>query len=172
MLALAGVAVTAIAASIIVQVARSGGAPPARTATVADPVTDSAIAPRAGAPFDAAAAPFRPVMPPVRVTDVRLTDNVDSVTGEPGAPVDAFGAGDTVRLWFSFEAVDLSQPLTVVWLHEEKKVARLTAPLPGAASQMVFPLPELAVDRPGLYRVEIRSHRDVLAAETFEVTDI
>jgi hypothetical protein len=77
-----------------------------------------------------------------------------------------------VRLWFSFEAVDLSQPVTVVWLREERKVARLTAPLPNTASQMVFPLPEVAAERPGVYRVEIRSGRDVLATETFEVAGV
>ena len=43
--------------------------------------------------------------------------------------------------------------------------------LPGAASQMVFPLPQVAVDRPGFYRVEVRSHGDMLAAESFEVTN-
>jgi hypothetical protein len=130
------------------------------------------MVPEASAPFDAASASLEPASPPVRVTDIRLTDRVDAVTGDPGAALGAFAADDTVRLWFSFEAWDLSRPLTVVWLRQEKSVARLTAPLPGAASQMVFPLPDLAAERAGLYRVEVRSDGDVLAAETFEVTGV
>jgi hypothetical protein len=76
-----------------------------------------------------------------------------------------------VQLWLSFEAGDSTDPLTAVWFRGEKKVARLTAPLPDAASQMVFPLPQVAADQPGSYRVEVRSASDVVAAESFEVTD-
>jgi hypothetical protein len=172
--ALGAVAIAAVAGAVVL--ATSEDASPVRTATVADPLTgtatETAFFEETATAFDAGAAPSRPALPPVRVTEVRLTDGVDSLTGEPGAPVDSFGAGDAVRLWFSFEAMDLSRPVTVVWLREERKVARLTAPLPNTASEMVFPLPEVAADRAGMYRVEIRSARDVLATETFEVTGV
>jgi hypothetical protein len=112
-----------------------------------------------------------PIAQPLLITDVRLTDAVDAATGEPGLSTFTFGTGEPVHLWLSFEAGDQTGPLTAVWFRGHNKVARLTAPLPGTASQMVFPLPEVAVDRPGAYRVEVRSNGDVLAAESFEVTN-
>lgn len=108
-------------------------------------------------------------VPTVEITDIRVTDRIDPATGDPGPPIDAFSQKDEIRLWFSFTATDLAHPVTVVWFHEQKKVARLTAALPGSASQMVFPLPELAAEGPGPYRVEVHAGRDLLAAETFEV---
>ena len=108
---------------------------------------------------------------PLQITDLRLTDTVDAATGEPAGSTHAFGMGEPVHLWLSFEAGDATGSLTAVWFRGDKRVARLKAPLPGAASQMVFPLPEVAVDQPGSYRVEVRSSGDVLAAETFEVTN-
>lgn len=107
---------------------------------------------------------------PLLITDLRLTDAVDAATGEPASSIHTFGIGEPVHLWLSFEAGDATAPLTAVWFRGESRIARLKAPLPDAASQMVFPLPQVAVDRPGSYRVEVRSHRDVLAAESFEVT--
>ena len=76
-----------------------------------------------------------------------------------------------MHLWLSFEAGEQTAPLTAVWFRGNSKVSRMTAPLPDAASQMVFPLPQVAVDRPGSYRVEVRSNGDVLVAESFEVTN-
>jgi hypothetical protein len=108
---------------------------------------------------------------PLEITDIRLTDAVDAATGQPAGSTHTFGMGEPVHLWLSFEAGDATGSLTAVWFRDEKRVARLTAPLPGAASQMVFPLPEVAVDQPGSYRVEVRSSSDVLAAESFEVTN-
>lgn len=117
------------------------------------------------------AASAAPVVTPLDITEVRLTDTVDAVTGEPGSSTDLFSVGEPVQLWFSFEAGDEAVPVTAVWFRDDQQVARLTAPLPDASSQMVFPLPQLAADRPGLYRVEVRSRGDVLAAESFEVTN-
>ncbi len=129
------------------------GAPPARTdAVVAEPATAPAIA-------------------PVDITELRLTDTVDAVTGEPGSSTSVFTVGDPVQLWLSFEAGDQAVPLTAAWFRGDNRVAKLTAPLPDSVSQMVFPLPQVAADRPGAYRVEVRSGGDVLAAESFEVTN-
>jgi hypothetical protein len=108
---------------------------------------------------------------PLVITDVRLTDAVDPVTGEPMNPTSTFAIGEPVHLWLSLDAGDEAGSLTAVWFRGDRKVARLTAPLPDAASQMVFPLPELSLDRPGSYRVEVRSRGEVLTAETFEVTN-
>ncbi|MFN2590238.1 MAG: hypothetical protein ABR518_05670, partial [Actinomycetota bacterium] len=105
------------------------------------------------------------------VTDVRLTDAVDAATGAPSAASKVFRIGEPVHLWLSFEAGDATGSLTAVWFRDDRKIARLQAPLPDAASQMVFPLPEIAADQPGSYRVEVRSSGDVVVAETFEVTD-
>jgi len=116
-------------------------------------------------------APALAASEPLEITDVRLTDSVDAATGQPGGSAHTFAMGEPVHLWLSFEAGDATGSLTAVWFRDDKKVARLTAPLPGAASQMVFPLPEVAVDQPGSYRVELRSSSDVLAAESFEVTN-
>jgi hypothetical protein len=115
--------------------------------------------------------PAQAVPAPLQITELRLTDAVDAVTGEPAGSTHTFGMGEPVQLWLSFEAGDATGSLTAVWFRGDKRVARLTAPLPGAASQMVFPLPEVAVDQPGSYRVEVRSSSDVVAAETFEVTN-
>ena len=115
--------------------------------------------------------PALPAPQPLEITDLRLTDAVDAATGEPAGSTHTFGMGDPVQLWLSFEVGDATGSLTAVWFRGDKKVARLNAPLPGAASQMVFPLPEVAVDQPGPYRVEVRSNGDVLAAESFEVTN-
>ena len=114
--------------------------------------------------------PALPLPVPLQITDVRLTDAVDAATGEPAGSTHTFGMGEPVNLWLSFEAGDATGSLTAVWFRGDRKVARLQAPLPGAASQMVFPLPEVAMDQPGSYRVEVRSSSDVLAAESFEVT--
>lgn len=108
---------------------------------------------------------------PLEITELRLTDAVNAATGEPSNPAHTFGMGEPVNLWLQFEAGDATGSLTAVWFRGDKRVARLTAPLPDAASQMVFPLPEVAVDQPGSYRVEVRSSSDVLAAESFEVTN-
>lgn len=116
----------------------------------------------------AGAAPA--VTQPLEVTDVRLTGEIDPATGEPGISTQAFAIGEPVQLWLSFDAGDDTAPLTAVWFRGTHAVARLEAPLPDASSQMVFPLPQVAVDRAGSYRVEVRSRGDVLAAETFEVT--
>lgn len=134
---------------------------------------EDAAAPAAPAQSDPAvnAPATASVVTPVQITGLRLTDSVDAVTGEPGNPTSEFAVGEPVRLWLSFEAGDQSGPLTAVWFRGDNKVARMTAPLPDTTSQMVFPLPQLAADRPGSYRVEVRSGGDVLAAETFEVTN-
>jgi hypothetical protein len=162
-------AIAAITTTVFVLLAGSDVEAPAGSAVVGDQGAGAVTSTATAADADAA-APLETAAPGVEVTDIRLTDSVDPATGEPGPAIQAFAPDDTVRLWFEFEATDLSRPLTVVWFHGDKKVARLTASLPGEASQMVFPLPELAVKRAGLYRVEVRSSRDVLAAETFEVT--
>jgi hypothetical protein len=136
--------------------------------------TEDAVAPPAvqTAGIDAQpAAVEAPLAQPLVITDVQLTDAVDAVTGEPMNPTNTFGVGEPVHLWLSLEAGDATGSLTAVWFRGDKKVARLTAPLPDAALQMVFPLPELSVDRPGSYRVEVRSHGEVLTAESFEVTN-
>jgi hypothetical protein len=117
----------------------------------------------------AAVAPVAPL--PLQITDLRLTDAVDAATGEPASSTHTFGIDEPVHLWLSFDAGDATGSLTAVWFRGSNRVARLKAPLPDVTSQMVFPLPEVAVDRPGSYRVEVRSHRDVVAAETFEVTN-
>jgi hypothetical protein len=116
-------------------------------------------------------APALPAIEPLEITDVRLTDAVDAATGEPSNATHTFGIGEPVHLWLSFETGEATGSLTAVWFRGDKRVARLSAPLPGAASQMVFPLPEVAADQPGPYRVEVRSGGDVLAAESFEVTN-
>ena len=128
------------------------------------PALDQAAAPAEGL------APALPAPVPFEITDLRLTDAVDAATGEPAGSTHTFGMGEPVHLWLSFEVGDASGPLTAVWFRGDRKVARLEAPLPGAASQMVFPLPEVAADQPGSYRVEVRSSGDVVAAESFEVT--
>jgi len=115
--------------------------------------------------------PAPATLEPLQITDLRLTDSVDAATGDPANATHTFGMGEPVHLWLSFEAGDATGSLTAIWFRGDKRVARLTAPLPGAASQMVFPLPEVAVDQPGSYRVEVRSSSDVLAAESFEVTN-
>ena len=133
---------------------------------------EDAIAPepvRTDAVVSDAAPPAVAVAPP-DITDVRLTSSIDAETGEPGSATSVFAIGEPVQLWLSFEAADEAVPLTATWFRGDKKVGRLTAPLPETVSQMVFPLPQLAADRPGLYRVEVRARGDVLAAETFEVT--
>jgi hypothetical protein len=107
---------------------------------------------------------------PLQITDLRLTDAVDAATGEPGSSMHAFGISEPVHLWLSFEAGDAAGALTAVWFQGDHRIARLKAPIPDVASQMVFPLPEVAVDQTGSYRVEVRFQRDVVAAETFEVT--
>jgi hypothetical protein len=119
---------------------------------------------------DTEVAAVVPAPEPLQITELRLTDAVDAATGEPGRSSRTFSIGDPVRLWLSFEAADGSESLTAVWFRGERKVAKLEAPLPGAASQMVFPLPEVAADQAGFYRVEVRSHGDVLVSEPFEVT--
>jgi hypothetical protein len=131
--------------------------------------TTSALPAQIDAGVDPVAAPA--AVTPLDITEVRLTDSVDAATGEPGSSTDSFTVGEAVQLWLSFEAGDEAVPLTAVWFRGDQQVARLTAPLPEASSQMVFPLPQLAADRPGLYRVEVRSRGDVLAAESFEVTN-
>src|SRR5687768_14887371 len=45
-----------------------------------------------------------PAVTPVNITDVRLTDSVDAVTGEPGGTTSVFTMGEPVQLWLSFEA--------------------------------------------------------------------
>ena len=150
--AVAGLGVAAVAGFLaFVTVAGSGNESPARSTTQA---SDS--------------APEAP--PPVRVEDVRLTDAFDTVTGEPARELSSFGMDEPVNLWLSFDSSAADESLTAVWFRGDNAIARLTAPLP-EASQMVFPLPQVAVDRPGLYRVEVRSRGDVLATESFEVTD-
>jgi hypothetical protein len=142
-----------------------------------DPVPATVSAPPAAVP-DAAvpdasvpdASVTDPVAAPLVITDVQLTAAVDAATGEPGSSTRTFGTGEPVNLWLSFEAGYQTGPLTAVWFRGHRTIATLTAPLPGTASQMVFPLPQVAVDRPGAYRVEVRSGSDVLAAESFEVT--
>jgi hypothetical protein len=135
--------------------------------------SDDAVAPPAvqTVAVEAQPAAVAPIAQPLVITDVQLTDAVDPVTGEPMNPTRTFGIGEPVHLWLSLEVGDATGSLTAVWFRGEKKVARLTAPLPDAALQMVFPLPELSVDRPGSYRVEVRSHGEVLTAESFEVTN-
>lgn len=133
-----------------------------------DPVSSTA---GAGTVADAPVSVEPAFATPINITDLRLTGTVDAVTGEPGSTTNAFGIGEPVHLWLSFEAGEQSAALTAVWFRDDSKVARMTAPLPEAASQMVFPLPQVAVDRPGFYRVEVRSHGDVLVAESFEVTN-
>ena len=131
--------------------------------------SDDPAVPAASAPVEIS-VPEVVVPQPLHVTDLRLTDAVDAATGEPARQLTAFDIGEPVHLWLSFDAGDHTGPLTAVWFRGHSKIARVQAPLPDAASQMVFPLPEVAVDRPGWYRVEVRSDRDVLAAESFEVT--
>jgi hypothetical protein len=126
------------------------------------------VATQPGVETDAAA--IAPAPEPLHITELRLTDAVDAATGEPAGSTRTFAIGDPVRLWLSFESADGTGSLTAVWFRGERKIAKLEAALPGAASQMVFPLPEVAADQPGFYRVEVRSHGDVLASEPFEVT--
>lgn len=142
-----------------VMVAGSDDAAPPATGSPAAPGTDASA-------LESLAAQ------PLLITDLRLTDAVDAATGEPASSIHTFGIGEPVHLWLSFEAGDANESLTAVWFRGESRIARLKAPLPDAASQMVFPLPQVAVDRPGSYRVEVRSHRDVLVAESFEVTHV
>jgi hypothetical protein len=132
------------------------------------PVPAAVSAPSASVPD---VAVVDPLAAPLLITDVRLTAAVDAATGEPGSSTHTFGTGEPVNLWLSFEAGDQTGPLTAVWFRGHRTVATLTAPLPGTATQMVFPLPQVAVDRPGAYRVEVRSGSDVLASESFEVTN-
>ena len=124
--------------------------------------------PRSGVESDAIEPAVAPV--PLEITDIQLTDAVDAATGEPAGSTRNFEMGEQVQLWLSFEAGDDTSDLTAVWFRGDRKVAKLQAPLPGAASQMVFPLPQVAVDQPGSYRVEVRSAGDVIASQSFEVT--
>jgi hypothetical protein len=133
--------------------------------------SDSPVPARSTAVAHGTPTSVAPVLPePLLITDLRLTSSVDATTGEPGSTTHTFGVSEPVHLWLSFEAGDVTGALTAVWFRGDHRIARLKAPLPDVASQMVFPLPEVAVDQPGSYRVEVRSHRDVVAAETFEVT--
>jgi hypothetical protein len=133
--------------------------------------SDDAASPATSGPAPVTAVEPAVAADPFLLTDLRLTTAVDATTGEPADQTNSFGIGEPVQLWLSFEAGEHTAPLTAVWFRGENKVARLTAPLPDAASQMVFPLPQVAMDRPGEYRVEVRSQGDVLAAESFEVTN-
>ncbi|MGH2711096.1 MAG: hypothetical protein ACRDH9_07835 [Actinomycetota bacterium] len=133
---------------------------------------DSPVPASSASDSDGTTTSVAPVLPqPLLITDLRLTDSVDAATGEPGSSLSTFGVAEPVHLWLSFDAGDAAGSLTAVWFRGDQRIARLKAPLPDVASQMVFPLPQVAVDQPGSYRVEVRSNRDVVAAETFEVTN-
>lgn len=158
----AGVLALAVAAAVLVLVLAqregdepAGGRVPAAEATDA-PLSDEPLGEAGG----------------VVLTGARVTDEIDATTGRPGAAVQRFAPGDTVRFWLAFDdsgAVAGRQTLFVTFTREGEEVFRTGFRLPQPTGQQNVALGSSQTQEPGEYRVIVAVDDEVIHETTFEV---
>lgn len=107
------------------------------------------------------------------LTGSRVTDEVDPVTGEPGAARDEFAPGDTVRYWLSFDDSGV-QPgrdtLFVVFADDAgDEIFRAPYRLPQPVGQQNAALGAGDTQEPGTYHVIVLLNDEEMHRETFEI---